>query len=99
MVSRIEAFEASLHGSQRAQSLLLRRYGVPPTEANLAVLTRYAVRVRRARWWGVVGVLVAAGVGWLGPSQHAAGWYLARLFAGYLVGSGIAEFAGTGESR
>lgn len=99
MVSRIEAFEASLHGSQRAQSLLLRRYGVPPTEANLAVLTRYAVRVRRARWWGVVGVLVAAGVGWLGPSQDAAGWYLARLLAGYLVGSGIAEFAAPAMQR
>lgn len=93
MVSRIEAFEASLHGSQRAQGLLLRRYGIPPTAANLAVLTQYATRVRRARWWGVVGVLVAAGLGWLGPSVDAAGWHLARLFAGYVVGSGLAEFA------
>jgi hypothetical protein len=92
-MNRIEAFEASLHGSQRAQGLLLRRYGIAPTERNLSMLSTYAARVRRSRWWGVVGVLVAAGLGWLGPSEDAGGWTLARLFAGYLIGSGVAEFA------
>jgi hypothetical protein len=92
-MNRIEAFEASLHGSKRAQSLLLRRYGIAPTEGSVAVLSRYAVRVRRARWWGVAGVLIASGLGWLGPSVDAAGWNLSLLLTGYLIGSGVAEFA------
>lgn len=92
-MKRIEAFEASLHGSRRVQGLLLRRYGIAPTAANLAVLSRYATRVRRARWWGVVGVVIAAGIWWFGTSEDAAGLSLARFFAGYLIGSGLAEFA------
>jgi hypothetical protein len=91
-MNRREAFEASLHGSRRAQGLLLRRYGITPTERNLTVLVRYASRVRRARWWGVVGVLIAATLGWLGSSGETAGVSLSRLFAGYLIGSGVAEF-------
>lgn len=92
-MNRIESFEASLHGSQRAQSLLLRRYGIAPTEENWATLSAYASRVRRARWWGVAGVLIASGLGWLGPSVDAAGWTLSLLLTGYLIGAGVAEFA------
>ena len=87
-MKRIEEFEASLHGSQRQQALLLRRYDIEPTPSNLAVLVRYAARVKRARWYGVLGVVVAAGVGWL---DLVDGLQPALLFAGYLVGSGIAE--------
>jgi len=92
-MNRIEAFEASVHGSQRAQNLLLRRYGIAPTEKNVTALSAYAARVRRTRWWGVAGVLIASGLGWLGPSADAAGWNLSLLLAGYLIGSGVAEFA------
>lgn len=92
-MNRIEAFEASLHGSRRAQSLLLRRYGIAAHEEHQRALAAYAARVRRARWWGVAGVLIASGLGWLGPSVDAAGWNLSLLLAGYLIGSGVAEFA------
>lgn len=87
-MNRIETFEASLHGSERQQALLLRRYGIEPTRANLAVLVRYAARVKRARWYGVLGVVVAGWLGWLEVSD---GLQPALLFAGYLVGSGLAE--------
>jgi hypothetical protein len=87
-VNRIETFEASLHGSQRQQTLLLRRYGIEPTEVNLAVLVRYAARVKRARWYGVIGVVVAASLGWFEVTD---GLQPAVLLAGYLVGSGVAE--------
>jgi len=92
-VNRIETFEASLHGSQRAQSLLLRRYGISDTEENQRALAAYAARVRRARWWGVAGMLIASSLGWLGPSAGVMGWDLSLLLAGYLIGSGVAEFA------
>ena len=91
-MNRIETLEASLHGSRRAQSLLLRRYDIAVREENTRALAAYASRVRRARWWGVAGVLIASGLGWLGPSVDAAGWHLSLLLAGYLIGSGVAEF-------
>ena len=91
-MNRIEAFEASLHGSRRAQSLLLRRYGIAACEENTRALAAYASRVQRARWWGVAGVLIASGLGWLDPSVDAEGWNLSMLLAGYLIGSGVAEF-------
>lgn len=88
-VNRIEAFEASLHGSQRQQALLLQRYDIEPTPSTVAVLVRYAARVKRARWYGVLGVVVAGGLGWL---DLVDGLQPALLLAGYLVGSGVAEF-------
>ena len=87
-MNRIDAFEASLHGSERAQGLLLHRYGIEPSCTSLSVLARYAARVRRARWYGVIGVVLAAGLGWL---DSAEGLQPSLLFAGYLVGSGLAE--------
>ena len=92
-MNRIETFEASLHGSTRAQSLLLRRYGIAVDDENTKALAAYASRVRRARWWGAGGVLIASGLGLLGPSVEDGGWDLSLLLAGYLIGSGVAEFA------
>ena len=70
---------------------LMRRYGIALTSDNMAALAAYRARIRRARWWGVAGAAAAAAFGWLGSSGDAAGVGVARLVAGYLVGSVACE--------
>lgn len=70
---------------------VLRRHGIDLTDENRAAFAAYQARTRRARWWGVVGALIAGALGLLGPAQDADSLLLAQLFSGYLVGSVAAE--------
>ncbi len=71
--------------------MLLRRYGIERNDENRVTLAAYAARTRRSRWWGVVGALVASGAGLLGSAGDVPGHSIAWIFAGYLVGSALAE--------
>ena len=71
--------------------VLLRRYGIDPTDENRATLAAYVTRTRRSRWWGVVGAFVASGAGLFGFAGDSVGQGIAWIFAGYLVGSAVAE--------
>lgn len=55
------------------------------------MLAAYQARTRRARWWGVVGAVIAGGLGLLGSTEDAAALGIARLLTGYMVGSAVAE--------
>ncbi len=77
--------------AERDRDVLMRRYGIEPTDEYRATLANYEARMRRARWWGVVGALIAGGLGLLGSSEHTGALGLARLLVGYLVGSAAAE--------
>ena len=79
------------NSAERGDVVLLRRYGIEPTNENRTVLASYRARTRRARWWGVIGALAVGGLGLLGAASDAVGPGIAYLFAGYLVGSTAAE--------
>jgi hypothetical protein len=69
--------------------------------ADLVVLAHaYLVRTRRARWFGGLGAITFAyGAWWFGSHSDALGLSFARFFAGYLVGSIVAERALVGLDR
>lgn len=77
--------------AERDRDALMRRHGIDHTDENRATLAAYQARTRRARWWGVVGALIAGGIGLLGSTEDAGALGIARLFIGYLVGSAAAE--------
>lgn len=73
--------------TEPATDALLRRYDFALTADHRAMLGAYRARVRRARWWGVIGALLAGAEGLLGPTDQ----FYARILIGYLVGSTLAE--------
>lgn len=69
----------------------LHRFGIECTDENRAHLAAYIRRSHRSRWGGVMGVVLAAGVGWLGTTDQSLQLGIARLLVGYLAGSLAAE--------
>jgi hypothetical protein len=78
--------------AEREMTSLLVRYDIEPTPGNVATLTAYVRRTHRAHWLGVIGALAAGALGWLGSTGvKGAGWGLARILIGYLIGASLEE--------
>lgn len=86
--------------TDRRVAELLDDADVAPRADVVALAHAYLVRTRRARWFGGLGAIAfASGGWWFGSDSDALGLSFARFFAGYLVGSIVAERALVGLDR
>jgi hypothetical protein len=86
--------------TDRRVAELLDDADVAPRADLVALAHAYLVRTRRARWFGGLGAITfASGGWWFGSDSDALGLTFARFFAGYLVGSIVAERALVGLDR
>jgi hypothetical protein len=86
--------------TDRRVAELLDDADVAPRADLVALAHAYLVRTRRARWFGSLGAITFAyGGWWFGSDSEALGLTFARFFAGYLVGSIVAERALVGLDR